>query len=402
VRSNVSTTGGTSWLASDSSIAAGVEPHTALSPQRAYVAFGQFAANVRQIRVASAPSPFTTFAASVRIDHRGSTEDSFFPRIVVAKAENNSDDLVAVWETISGTGASTQTNIYLQRSLDGGATWLASDLRVNSTAGVAETPAIATDGAGHVYIVWRDQRAGGSEVYGATYDTATGVLSANVALSDGNAAEQIVVTAASGTGNAYVAWTDLRAAKKAIRMNRTSNTGQAFLSDGVLVNTDSTFADAGRPDVTAVGSRVAIAWEDTRSGKSDIRVKVSSNAGVTFPASSARADLGDVAGVSSASAPRLALGTGQTLFVVWEDERNGKKDIYVNHSFDGGVAFQPDDIRLDVGRPDALSPAGGAESRSPFIFATQAGTRGVSLWLDNRTATGTNGTAADVYTSFIE
>ena len=37
-----------------------------------------------------------------------------------------------------------------------------------------------------------------------------------------------------------------------------------------------------------------------------------------------------------------------------------------------------------------------------IAFATQAGTRGVSVWLDNRTAAGTNGAVADVYTSFIE
>lgn len=403
VRSNISTTGGSSWLAaSDLEVAAGVEPYAALSPARAYVGFGQFVAgNVRQVRVARAASPFTTFAASVRIDHRGATEDSFFPRLVVAKP-GAQDTLVAVWETISGTGAATQTNIYLQRSIDSGATWLASDLQVNAVAGVAETPGIATDGNGRVFLVWRDQRAGKSEVYGATYDATTGSLSANMALSGGHPAEQIVVAADQGGPNVYIAWTDLRAGKKAIRMNRSADGGASFLADGALVNTDSTFADAGKPDVSAASGRVAIAWEDTRSGKSDIRVKVSTDAGATLPATGARADLGDVAGTTEATAPRVALGDGQTVFLVWEDARNGRRDIYANHSFDDGAAFQPIDLRLDVGQPGALSPPGGADSRSPFIFATQAGTRGVSVWLDNRRADGTNGPAADVYASFIE
>jgi hypothetical protein len=408
IRANVSTNGGTSFIANQDVQVAGttlvqVEPWAFLSPSRAYVAFAQFpSAAQRDVYIARASSPaYNSFTVPSRVDKDATNADAFLVRGVVAKPGMN-DALVVVWESLSGTGASVLTDVYLQRSLDNGQTWLAADLRVNSTAGKAELPSLATDGNGHAFIAWRDARNGKSEVYADVYDIATGKLAGNKAISGGNPAEQISIAADAGGPNVYIAWTDLRAAKKAIRLNRSTDSGATFGADGVIVNPDSTFADASNAALAAAGGRVVVAWEDTRSGLPDIRLNHSEDAGATWMAATSRADLGSVPGTSASTSPKVAFGVGDLVYVAWEDARSGQRDIYTNHSFDKGTTFQPDDVRMDVGMMGAPSPAGAADSRSPFIVTNNAGTRGITVWIDNRTATGTNGAAADIYANFFQ
>ncbi len=405
IYATVSTNAGTSWLGVDTAVALGgqnqVEPWAMLSPLAAYVLFEEFpVAAHRDVYVARAPSPFNAYGAKVRVDKDNTGADAFLVRGVVAQS-GAQDTLVVVWQSLSGTGANTQTNIYLQRSLDNGVTWNASDLLVNSVPGLAELPALATDGNGRAFIAWRDQRAGKSEVYLATYNAMTNSLSANMALSAGNPSEDIAIAADPGGPNVYVAWTDLRAAKKVIRVNRSTNSGGAFAADGVIVNPDSTFADAANPAIAARGGRVVVAFEDTRSGPADVRVNHSDDAGLTWMPTTSRADLGDALG-SAATKPSIAFGAGDLVFVAWEDARNGERDIYGNHSFDKGSTFQPKDLRMDIGMPGAPSNPGAADSRSPFTATNSAGTRGLVVWIDNRTAAGITGVNADIYSNFFQ
>jgi hypothetical protein len=406
IRANVSTNGGTTWINADFAIATGafvqVEPWSFLSPSRAYVAFAQFPVSAhRDVYVARAGSPYNSFSAPVRADKNNTAADAFLVRGVVAKS-GMQDTIVVVWQSLSGTGANVKTNVFLQRSLDSGQTWLAQDLQVNAVLDKAELPTIATDGNGKVHVAWRDLRNGKSEVYGDVYDATAGTLLGNVALSGGNPAEQITVVADELGPNVYVAWTDLRAAKKVIRVNRSTNGGTTFESDGMIINVDATFADASSPAIAVSGGRVVVAWEDTRSGLPDIRINHSEDAGATWLTETSRADLGTVPGTSASTRPRVALGGADTVYVAWEDARSGKRDIFTNHSFDKGTSFQPLDLRMDVGMAGALSPAGTADSRMPFIVTNAAGARGVVLWVDNRTVTGADGANADIYTNFFE
>ncbi len=410
IRANVSTNGGMTWLATDVGVAGSgivqVEPAVFLSPNRAYVALAQFpTAAHRDVYIANAPAPnYNVYTVPARVDKDATGADAFLIQgaVVQAGAMGNQDKLVVVWQSLSGTGSAVTTNVYLQRSVDGGATWLAQDLRINSVAGEAEQPVVATDGNGHAFIAWRDARNGKAEVFAATYDAIANTLGPNVPVSGGQPAEQIAMAANAGGPNVYIAWTDLRAAKKTIRMARSTDSGANYSVDGAIVNVDSTFADASSPTITASMQRVALAWEDTRSGLPDIRVSVSLDAGATFPTTTARADLGSVAGTGASTRPRIAFGTGQNVFVTWEDARNGQRDIYANNSFDDGLNFQPNELRMDVGMAGAPSPLGAADSRSPFIVTNAAGMRGIVVWNDYRTATGTNGANGDIYANRFE
>ena len=51
-----------------------------------------------------------------------------------------------------------------------------------------------------------------------------------------------------------------------------------------------------------------------------------------------------------------------TYMLVWRDDRNGNKDIFLNYSSDYGMTWQANDIRLDTG-----SGPGANNSFSPKI-----------------------------------
>ncbi len=406
IRATVSQNGGLTWLTTtDVTVATGgeiqVEPGAMLGLANAYVSYGQFnSTSDRDVYVARSAPPFTTFT-SVRIDTDTTDADTFFIRSAVVQA-GTPDKIVVVWESLSGTGANVTTDIFLQASSNGGITWRTTDLRVNSVVGVAELPVLATDGLGRAFIAWRDQRAAKAEVYADVYDVTTGTLSGNKQISAGNPGQSISITANAGGPNVYVAWTDLRAPKKVIRVNRSTTSGAAFAADGTIVNPDSTFADADAPTIIAKAGNVVVAWEDTRNGLSDIRVNHSANAGATWLPQTSRVDLGSTPGVAASTQPSLAFGSGNLVYVTWEDARNGKRDIYGNHSFDAGTTFQPLDLRLDVGMTGAPSPSGGADSRSPFMLSNAAGTRGVAVWVDYRTTMGITGVNADIYSNYFQ
>ena len=405
VRYTLSTDSGGSWRATDIGVATSgsdeVEPSLFASSSRVYVAYEKFSGSYRRIYVKSASGGFTSFGSESRADNTPSKNDAFYVRGVVASSGGGNDTLVLVWQRLDVEDGSR--DIYLQRSTNNGVAWLGSDVRVNSVAGGADLPRIATDGNGKVFVAWRDQRNNKSEVFFATYDAGTDTLGANRALSGGMAGANPTV-AADATGNVHVAWTDLRGTKKAIRVSSSTNSGAAFPSDGRIVNPDSTFADANHPALAAEAGRVVVAWEDTRSGLSDIRANLSVDGGSTWLSQTPRVDLGSVAGTASSLAPSVAWGAGDTVFVAWADTRNGRADIYSNHSNDAGRSFQPIDIRLDVGGPSPSAPsaAGAVQSQQPFVLAPGAGARGVVIWLDHRTSGGGSGTNADVYANYFD
>ncbi len=364
-----------------------VEPWVFTSPTRVYVAHERFANDVRRVRVArttSAPGTWTNVQAEKSAT---ANSDSFLVRGVFAGTAGANDRIAVVWQRLNGTSR----DVMLQASSDGGATWLASDIRVNGTAGKAEMPAIASNGNGKVFIAWRDGRGGQPEVYVDVYDFGTGSLAGNKKLSVGNPTQAPAI-AADGAGNVHVVWTDLPVnERKRIRAATSKNAGATF-GASVVINTPA-FADASTPTVVAQSGRAIVAWEDNRSGLSDIYVNVWSSTTSTWWAQAVRAD-GGARGAYKSTRPRVAFGAGDTVYVTYQEYRgtgaNDQADVYANFSWDGAQTFQPKDFRLDPGT------AGAADSTSPFVTAPAPGSTPIFVWLDNYTTSGPS-QEADVY-----
>lgn len=352
-----------------------VEPWVFASPTNVYVAYGHYngsSSAVRRIELASCPLPVGAWTKRQAQQSGGAQADSFFVRGVVAGQAAGADQIVLVWQVLNGSSR----DIYLQASTDGGQSWLASDRRVNTAAGKAELPSVATDGQGHAFIAWRDARGSQPEVYVDVYDVAADSLAGNQRLSVGNPTRPPSI-AADAQGNVHVAWTDLPAnERKRIRVASSTNAGASF-GASVVVNTPA-FADADSPHIVAHGGKAVVAWEDNRSGLSDIYVNTWNGSG--WRAAASRAD-GGPRGTYRSTRPHVALGAGQRVFVAYQEYRgsgtNGQADVHVNFSLDDGQTFQPNDVRVDPG------PVGLADSITPFVIVPAMGTDAVVVWLDN-------------------
>ena len=49
---------------------------------------------------------------------------------------------------------------------------------------------------------------------------------------------------------------------------------------------------------------------------------------------------------------RTVVADGDTVYVAWEDRRDGAADIYVNGSSDDGTTWMASDARVDTDAPD--------------------------------------------------
>ncbi len=132
------------------------------------------------------------------------------------------------------------------------------------------------------------------------------------------------------------------------------------------------------PWIAAQGFHVAVVWAATASGKSDIFLAMSADAGVTFAPPVQVNTVAGEARVNGEIPPRVALRTraGTTLEVVvaWNAVDQGT-EIKVARSMDGGATFST---------PVSLQAAGAAGERGWHALALDD--QGVAhvIWLDHR------------------
>jgi hypothetical protein len=400
--------------------------------------------------ITSADSGATWPAADGRIDQSGVARPSVGPRMTAVGS-----NVFLAWEDFRD--AATYRNIYFRRSTNAGASWAGSDLRLDTGLNTDSfNVSIAADAGGGVYVAWEtmgNDRA--RHVYVARSTDSGATFGAPVRVDHNAISTPVAVCsepqlAVNGAGTVYLAWRDNRNGKADIYFNRSTDRGATWVAADARLDTDPTspgaFSTVPRVAATAAG-RVVVVWQDDRTVGLDNALKVyanvSSDAGVTWrsadvrldnppgPADSfsprlavdpstgrfvavyqdgrnglsdlyvrtsldgvswtaeARADA-DVAGFGS-SANAAVVAAGGRAYVAWEEIRidGGRRDIHFNYSFDGGLAFQPADLRFDAGT------AGQYDSHDP-VAVLQSGRLHV-FWVDHRSGTGANG---DIYTRY--
>ena len=291
------------------------------------------------------------------------------------------------------------TDIRFASSPDGGVTWGNGvldngDARVNDDLGSAaqDWPSVAALPNGTFIVAWEDRRsgAGNPDIYLA-YSLNGGVTwSPNVRVDDdpGTSRQERPSITADTAGVVHVAYADWRTGDSDIRHTSCVldgvgvTCGDGVPDNDVLVSDDPTGAQQGTPRIRLALGGLAVAYEDTRSGDSDIRASTSPD-GLTWgdglpgndalvhgnvsgnevtPALAgdaaalhagwADATLGDVwssrtrngtgwAVESIPSDPLAAAATQRnldlaldatSLFAIWDDDRSGTPDIYFSRA----------------------------------------------------------------------
>jgi BNR/Asp-box repeat len=158
--------------------------------------------------------------------------------------------------------------IYYKRSTDGGTTWGGTQ-RLTWNSGVSAAPAIAVDSGGSVQVVWSDNTPGNYEIYG----------------------------------------------------KRSTDGGSTWSAAKRLTWTSG---ESGTPAMAIDSNNaVHVVWYNDTAGVSEIYYMRSTDGGTTW---SAAKRLTWTSG--SSGAPAIAPGSGNVLFIVWEDYTPGNQEIY--------------------------------------------------------------------------
>ena len=292
---------------------------------------------------------------------------------------------VVWWDARNG-----DPDVYFTRSLDGGQTWLESDVRLNTDpagSAVCRGPRICCDG-GNVYVVWYDERNGRTDIYfNRSTDSGSTWLASDRRLDtdDPGVRDSSNPAICCSGSDVYVVWRDHRNLHSDVFLNRSTDGGATWLASDVRVNTDAAGADHRQyPQVCCAGANVYVAWEDGRNGGYDIYFNRSTDRGATWLADDTRLET-SVAGATGSSAVQLCCH-GRSVYVVWQDGRDGSDDIYFNRSLDAGSTWLSDDQRLDTDGP------GDSYSSAPQICC--AGQNVYVVWDDNRHRSGSE---SDIY-----
>jgi hypothetical protein len=154
--------------------------------------------------------------------------------------------------------------------------------------------------------------------------------------------------ASDGAGTLFAIWEDGRNGgvyNRDIYFSRSTDGGDTWQRPDVRVNDGTSTGNQIRPDLVydqSIGRLYAV-WQDERNGNYDIYFAYSDDFGDTWIA---HQKLNDDVGTAAQLNPSIAvgpgaLGPGDRVYVVWQDQRNGNDDVYLIRSDDGGASWSP-------------------------------------------------------------
>ncbi len=280
---------------------------------------------------------------------------SSFPQI----AASGSSVYVAWQEERNGI-----EDVYFNRSLDGGRTWMPADLQLDSGVAYSAGPRIACSGSG-VYVVWGDYRDGGSDVYfNRSLDGGETWLASDVRIDSSTPAGATWSPdpriAAVGP-HVYVCWgeteTSAPTSNQTIRFRRTTDRGTTWDPE-IRLDLGTSCPHSIFPEIAASGTGVYVLWRGVSIPSpftvTDLFFSGSSDGGQTWLSSARRLDVGTPPGTDSVYGHSLA-ASGSKVYAAWEDGRFGD-DVFLNRSLDGGDTWLAADVRMTS--PSAEDPVG--------------------------------------------
>jgi hypothetical protein len=249
------------------------------------------------------------------------------------------------WSDERGSGL----NVFFNRSLDHGATWLPHDVLIEP----AETPGrsalsvrIASDGAGRVVVVWEDEAKGGRLVYataspdkGATWSTPVRIDDAKTRLSP--AAPQVVFA----SGKVIVVWTSAATGTSPIGQvwsDVSADGGVTWGEDVLLQEVDG--GTASRAHLISNGTAAHVVFHAGNFNKDSQVYYGETDANGSWIRRGE--GLTRVTHRSGRFAnPRVAVEADGTIDVVYEEDQ---KRILLDRSRDRGVTWRPEPEVVDA------------------------------------------------------
>ena len=249
-------------------------------------------------------------------------------------AADASGTVYAVWHQVNETAG----DIYFAKSTDGGSAWTHPNVKVNpdNVTAVEALPVIAVGPGGVLYVVWGDGRTNQGDLYlaksvdgGATWTTPPGRIE-----SDPSHPGQYEPTiAVDRTGNVSVAWGDYRNGNWDVYFAASTDGGNSWTRPNIMVNPPRPAGQFEPAIALGPDGRLFAAFADERNqpGRpyADIYFTRSTDGGATWAAPDLRVN--DDLGASWQGEATIGWDPAGTVYVAWEDARSGigYPDIYV-------------------------------------------------------------------------
>jgi hypothetical protein len=243
-------------------------------------------------------------------------------------------------------------DIYFGKSTDGGLSF-DTNVRVDDdTIGASQTnPTMAING-NTVYVTWQDDRLGDYNIRFAKSTNGGDTFGPSVRVDDstqGN--QQYPSIMVAGNGDIYIVWQDNRRTLASgdydIYFSKSTDGGATFNTNVRVDSTGSSDYDQKYPKIAiGSGNNIYVVWQDSRNGDWDIYFTRSTNAGSSFN-TNIRIDHTSLG--PDQVFPEIGADSSGNVYVIWEDDRNGatNPDIYMSKSTDSGASFGSSDIRVD-------------------------------------------------------
>ena len=225
------------------------------------------------------------------------------------------------------------------------------------------TKSIAATG-NYVHVVWHDNRAQPLKEIFYKRSTDQGLTwEPDVRLTTFLSSRHFPTVAVFGS-TVHVAWQDHRISGAKVFYKRSTDNGSTWGADVQLSHAGDPFSEF--PSISVSGSIVHLVWDDDRDGNKEIYYARSSDAGLSWePETRLTNSLFNSIRTSVSS-------SGSDVHVVWVDQRDGNMEIYYKNSADGGINWNAD-VRLTT---DTMV------SNYPSI--SSYGSNVVIVWQDNR------------------
>lgn len=337
------------------------------------------------------------------------SNDQYLPNVV----SDGAGGAIIAWQDFRG-GVASNPDIYAQRiNAAGVVQWTANGVVICNASNEQFSPAMISDGSGGAIFAWQDARtAGNQDIYAQRINASGSVQWAanGVVISAASNSQSTPSIASDGAGGGIISWQDYRSGGNSdIYAQRINSSGAVqWAADGVSVS--SATGDQYFTSIVSDGSNGAIiAWEDFRSGISDIYAQRINGTG----AAQWTADGVAVCTASSYQySPVIAPDGANGAIITWYDVRNGNQDIFAQRVNSGGtpqwflngvaVSTTPETQTVPAIIADG---AGGAiitwqdqrnGSSNGDVFAQRLTAAGATQWTSNGVAIG-NSNSRDEY-----
>ncbi len=260
---------------------------------------------------------------------------SAHPRI----ASDGMGDIFVIWEDRREGG----NDVYTNRSIDGGYNWSAADVRLDggvaggSSDAFGLSLAVDVDAAvPAVYVAWHDDRNGGKDIYlnysldvGATWQAEAVRIDTDAE----GGANSFYPDLAASNGEVVIAWHDDRDLGYDIYMRRSSNGGETWGPSSRLDTDLVGSAHSLGVRLARDGNRMVAAWSDFRvnteidgTAQPDLWYRASQDGGALWSEGELRID-DDPQSTAISDEVQVAL-SGPFAHFLWVDYRLGRADLW--------------------------------------------------------------------------